>query len=266
MFSAGIDIGSITSKVVILNDGIIYGSKVGFTGYNSEYAGTSIFNSLIDELGISADNIDYVVATGYGRNCVKFADKTFTEILCHAAGAFYINSDIRTIIDIGGQDSKVISLHPDGTIRDFVMNDKCAAGTGRFLEVIARALEIDLENFSILSLKSEKPAPISTTCTVFAESEVISLIAKGASREDIIAGVHDSVASRLSSMVYRVGMTQPVMMTGGVAKNAGLVNAIEKKLGTEIQVTDTAQINGALGAALMAEKNALKQNNEVTVC
>ncbi len=259
MISAGIDIGSITSKVVLLNDGVISGSKIGFTGYNSEYAGTSLFNSLIDEMGISSESIDSIVATGYGRNSVKFADKTFTEILCHAAGAFYMNRDIRTIIDIGGQDSKVISLNSDGTIRDFAMNDKCAAGTGRFLEVIARALEIDLESFSTLSLMSENPAPISTTCTVFAESEVISLIAKGTTREDIIAGVHDSVASRLSSMVYRVGLTSPVMMTGGVARNSGLVKAIAIRLGIEIQVTDSAQINGALGAALLAMNKGLKQ-------
>ncbi len=254
MISVGIDIGSITSKVVILRDGIVSGSKVGFTGYNSERAGVSVFNALVDELGLSHDGIDSVVATGYGRNSVPFADKTFTEILCHAAGAFYQNREIRTIIDIGGQDSKVISLNPDGSVKDFAMNDKCAAGTGRFLEVIARALETDLENFSQLSMKSENPAAISTTCTVFAESEVISLIAKGAKREDIIAGIHESVASRVSSMVYRVGLTLPVMMTGGVAKNAGLVNAIGKKLNVEILVHDSAQINGALGAALLGAK------------
>ena len=256
MISAGIDIGSITSKVVILNNGSICGSKVGFTGYNSERAGTLIYNSLLEELGILPHSIDSIVATGYGSSSVQFAHKTFTEILCHAAGAFYQNSDIKTVIDIGGQDSKVISLSPDGTVKDFVMNDKCAAGTGRFLEVIARALEIDLENFSRMSLMSDNPAPISTTCTVFAESEVISLIAKGAKREDIIAGVHDSVASRLSSMVHRIGLNPPVMMTGGVAKNFGLVKAIEKKLGTEVHVPLSAQINGALGAALLAAKQA----------
>lgn len=259
MISAGIDIGSITSKVVLLDDGIICGSKIGFTGYNAERAGSSIYNSLIEELGIKHENVNSIVATGYGRNSVQFADKTYTEILCHAAGAFYNNSDIRTIIDIGGQDSKVISLSPDGNVKDFSMNDKCAAGTGRFLEVIARALEIDLENFALLSLQSVKPAAISTTCTVFAESEVISLIAKGESRENIIAGIHDSVASRLSSMVYRVGLNPPVMMTGGVAKNSGLVKAIENRLGTGVLVPESAQINGALGAALLAAKQNYRQ-------
>ncbi len=250
----GIDIGSITTKAAILCDGKISGTKVIFTGYNAEEAGRKVFRELLDELGIDDADIKNIVATGYGRNSVAFAQKAVTEITCHAAGARFLNSKIKTIIDVGGQDSKVISLDANGNVKDFAMNDKCAAGTGRFLEVMARALEVNLNDFGGFSARAEAPSKISSTCTVFAESEIISLISKGASRENIIAGIHDSVASRVMSMAKRIGISAPVMMTGGVAKNGGVVQVLERKIGEKIQVSVYAQVNGAIGAAVKAKE------------
>jgi len=252
MLTAGIDIGSITTKTAILKDDEVIGTKVIFTGYNAEKAGIRVYEELCNELGIDASDIAAIVSTGYGRNSVKFADKAITEIICHGAGAHFLNPHVRSIIDVGGQDSKALLLDMTGRVKDFVMNDKCAAGTGRFLEVMARALEVDLNDFGPLSLESVTPSKISSICTVFAESEVISLISKGENREDIIAGIHESVAARVSSLAHRVGVAPPIMMTGGVAKNVGVVAALEKKLCMPIEVFPTAQVNGAIGAALLA--------------
>lgn len=251
MNTAGIDIGSITTKAAILRDGRVLGTRVSFTGYNAEFAGRRIFDDILTDLGLDATDITKVIATGYGRNAAKFADKAVTEIICHGVGAHYLNPQVRSVIDIGGQDSKVIMVDAAGKVKDFVMNDKCAAGTGRFLEVMARALEVELDNFGALSLKADNPAKISSLCTVFAESEVISLIAKGENRENIIAGIHDSVASRVAALANRVGVKAPIMMTGGVAKNSGVVKAMESRLGP-IQVLYEAQVNGAIGAAVLA--------------
>jgi predicted CoA-substrate-specific enzyme activase len=254
MITAGIDIGSITAKAAVLKDGHILGTKVMFTGYNAKQAGKMVMDDLLNEINLSSNEVHAVVSTGYGRNSVEFADKAITEITCHGVGAHFINPAIRFIIDVGGQDSKVIKIDPDGRVVDFAMNDKCAAGTGRFLEVMARAMEVDLDEFGPLCLRAEKPAKISSICTVFAESEVISLISKGETRENIIAGIHESVASRISAMAKRVGVVEPVMMTGGVAKNIGAVKALEEKLETSIQVSSYAQVNGAIGAAILAQK------------
>lgn len=252
MRTAGIDIGSITAKAAIVEDGGILGTKTIFTGYNAEAAGVKVYQDLLSESGLDRSSIAKIVSTGYGRNSVKFADKTFTEIMAHAAGAYLLNPKIRTIIDIGGQDSKAIALDEKGKVRNFVMNDKCAAGTGRFLEVMARALEVNLDEFGAMSLQSKLPSKISSLCTVFAESEVISLIARGEKRPDIIAGIHESIAARVSSMLARVGVAEPVMITGGVARNAGVVDALERKLGVKIAVSSYAQVNGAIGAAVLA--------------
>jgi predicted CoA-substrate-specific enzyme activase len=254
MITAGIDIGSITAKAAVLNNGHIMGTKVMFTGYNAKQAGKMVMDDLLQEINLSMDAVHAVVSTGYGRNSVDFANKSITEITCHGVGAHFINPAIRFIIDVGGQDSKVIKIDADGRVIDFAMNDKCAAGTGRFLEVMARALEVDLDEFGAICLRAEKPAKISSICTVFAESEVISLISKGETRENIIAGIHDSVASRISAMAKRVGVVEPVMMTGGVAKNIGAVKSLEEKLEISIQVSPYAQVNGAIGAAILARK------------
>ncbi|MCD6486060.1 MAG: 2-hydroxyglutaryl-CoA dehydratase [Syntrophobacterales bacterium] len=254
MITAGIDIGSITAKAAVLADNRILGTRVIFTGYNARQAGKNVFDDLLKELGMEASSIEKIVSTGYGRNSVNFVDKAITEIICHGTGAYYLNPEVRSIIDVGGQDSKVLTIDSEGRVKDFAMNDKCAAGTGRFLEVMARALESDLNDFGAKSLKSDSPSKISSICTVFAESEVVSLIAKGEGREDIIAGIHESVASRISSLARRVGVKEPVMMTGGVARNVGVVRALEKELGVSIKVSEFAQVNGAVGAAVMAMK------------
>jgi (R)-2-hydroxyacyl-CoA dehydratese activating ATPase len=248
----GIDIGSITTKAALFKDGILAATKLMFTGYNSEAAGKKIFSEIMQDAGLKESEHIKVVSTGYGRARVSFSDKAITEITCHAAGARYLNNSIRFIIDIGGQDSKAILLDENGKVKNFVMNDKCAAGTGRFLEVMARALEINLNEFGTISLKSQKPAQISNLCTVFAESEVISLISRGVAQEDIVAGIHESIATRIAALASRAGMTTPAMITGGVAKNIGMVKALEKELGFPVEVSIHAQLTGAIGGAVLA--------------
>jgi predicted CoA-substrate-specific enzyme activase len=236
--TAGIDIGSITAKAAIMRDDQLLGSRVIFTGYNSEAAGRRVYEELLGELGLVRADVVRIVATGYGRKSVTIADKAVTEITCHAAGARFLDPSVRSLIDIGGQDSKAV-----------VMDEN-----GRFLEVMARALEADLDEFGMLSLKAEQPAKISSLCTVFAESEVISLIAKGEIRENIIAGIHEAIASRVSAMASRIGLTAPVMMTGVVARNSGVVRALEKAIGVPVVVSPHAQVNGAIGAACLARE------------
>lgn len=254
MYTIGVDVGSITTKAALMNNGTIMGTHVIFTGYDTERAAEQAIDELTRTLGIQRGEVAGIWATGYGRKGVQSAEKTVTEIMCHAAGAYFIDPSIGTVIDIGGQDSKVIVLKEEGRVANFVMNDKCAAGTGRFLEVIARALELDLKAFGDLSLRATKVAKISSMCTVFAESEVISLIAAGEARENIIAGIHMSVAGRVTSMVNRLGYKESVMMTGGVAKNAGVVRAMEEAMGTSIAVSIYAQEMGAIGAAFLAAR------------
>ncbi len=254
MITVGIDVGSISAKAAVVKDNEILATHVILTGYNAKNAGQQVFETILSEIDITSEQVDGIVATGYGRNSVECADRSITEITCHAAGANFLNSDVRSIIDIGGQDSKAIAVDENGRVKDFAMNDKCAAGTGRFLEVMARALEVDLDAFGKMSLEADSPSPISSLCTVFAESEVISLIAKGTSRMNIIAGIHESIAARVSSMAGRLRLIDPMMLTGGVAKNIGLVRALEAKIGKTIKVSDNAQVTGAIGAALLAIK------------
>ena len=252
--TVGIDIGSITSKAVLMKNGEILASRILFTGYSVETVGKKVFNDVLADAGLSPEAVGRIVATGYGRKGVFMAHESLTEILCHGAGAYYQNPEIRFIIDIGGQDSKAILLDDKGRVKNFSMNDKCAAGTGRFLEIMARAMEVNLEALGDLSLQADQPAKISSLCTVFAESEVISLISKGMTRENIIAGIHESIGARVAAMAKRVGLRGPVMMTGGVAKNIGVVKALEEKLGLPIEVSPYAQVNGAIGAAYLAWK------------
>lgn len=251
MYTAGIDIGSITTKLALMKGKDLLYTDVLPSGYDMEKAWRKIYKNMLMETGISESDIGGIVSTGYGRNSVTIARKSITEISCHAAGARYFFPRVKAVVDIGGQDSKFIKMGENGTILDFVMNDKCAAGTGRFLEVMARALHVALEDFSKMSGAAGKPVAISSMCTVFAESEVISLIAKGESRENIIAGIHDSIASRMVSMMNRAGVSKPVVMTGGVSKNSGMRSAIEKKIGMKLNVPDHAQVCGAIGAAIL---------------
>ncbi len=210
------------------------------------------YGQALESAGLTADDVANVVATGYGRASTDFASKTVTEITCHAIGARRLFAEARTVIDIGGQDSKVIKLADDGRVEDFAMNDKCAAGTGRFLEVMARSLDTDLASLGRLSGLSTEDVRISSTCTVFAESEVVALVAKGAAKEDIIRGLHRSVSERIYAMVTRLRAQPPFVMTGGVAKNSGVIAALEERLGGKLLVPNEPQIVGALGAAIAA--------------
>jgi predicted CoA-substrate-specific enzyme activase len=248
---AGIDIGSNTAKAALMEDGRLLGTNVISTGYNAELAGRRVLDELLSSLGRAAGEVERVIATGYGRKSVAIADKTVTELMCHATGSRFLDPTIRSLIDIGGQDSKAIVMDEKGRMTNFTMNDKCAAGTGRFLEVMARALEVDLNDFGTLSLTAQNPSKISSICTVFAESEVISLIARGETRENIIAGIHEAIASRVAAMANRIGIREPVMMTGGVSQNAGVVHTLEKAIGLPIIVSSYAQLAGAIGAALL---------------
>jgi len=254
MLTVGIDVGSITAKAAVVRDGELISSQWILTGYNAGRAGDKVFAAILKEADVDRSAVDRIIATGYGRNSVAIADKAVTEITCHAMGAHHLNPAVRSVIDIGGQDSKAIALNESGNVKDFAMNDKCAAGTGRFLEVMARTLEVDLDSFGEFSTKADQPAKISSLCTVFAESEVISLIAKGVQRENIIAGIHESISARVAAMVQRTGLKTPVMMTGGVAKNIGVVQALEKKMGQPIEVSPLSQMTGAIGAALLAQR------------
>lgn len=255
MISAGIDIGSITAKAALIRDNQLIATHVIFTGYNTIDAGQKVFEELLSKAKILKNEVEAIISTGYGRNSVDFADKALTEIICHGAGAHFLNPEIRGIIDVGGQDSKAILLNENGHVSNFSMNDKCAAGTGRFLEVMARALELDLDHLGEISLKADTPAKISSICTVFAESEVISMIAKQEKRENIIAGIHESAAARIATLANKISIKEPVMMTGGVAKNKGMVKALEDRLKCKILVSKAAQENGAIGAAVLASKH-----------
>ncbi len=257
MIFAGIDIGSITAKAALIRDNKLVATRVIPTGYNPVTAGEKVFSDLLAHTQINHQDITGIVATGYGRKSVEFANKAMTEIICHGVGAHFLNPKIRGIIDVGGQDSKAIALDPNGQVENFAMNDKCAAGTGRFLEVMAKALEVKLEEMGNIGLSSCAPSKISSICTVFAESEVISMIAGQQKREDIIAGIHESTAARVASLAAKVNLQNPVIMTGGVAKNQGMVKALENRLGIKIRVGSFPQENGAIGAAVLASRLGL---------
>ncbi len=252
MTFAGIDVGSLTAKCVIFGDAIV---AYRIVRVSPDVAATakSVFEEALKAAGIGEEDVAAVVATGYGRNKVDFADAKVTEITCHAVGACYLIPTARTVIDIGGQDSKVIAVR-NGSVENFVMNDKCAAGTGRFLEVMASALGVDIADLAALDAKAKRAVKISSTCTVLAESEVISYVASGESVENIVAGVHNAIAARIAAMAQRVGVRRDVVLTGGVAKNAGVKRALEEILGVEIRVPPEPQIVGALGAAIIAKR------------
>ncbi len=254
MIYAGIDIGSITAKAALIRGNQLFGTHVILTGYNPLNAGIKVFETLLEKMKVSKSDVKAIVSTGYGRASVNFADKAITEIICHGTGAYFINSEIRGVIDVGGQDSKAILLDANGQVENFAMNDKCAAGTGRFLEVMANAMEVDLNQLGDISLKADNPSKISSICTVFAESEVISMIAGQQKRENIIAGIHESAAARVAILATKIKLIEPVVMTGGVAKNKGMVTALEKRLGFNIIVGDSPQENGAIGAAVLASR------------
>lgn len=252
MIVAGMDIGSITAETVILQDNQMLSSSIVPTGANSRTAAERSLTAALKQASLRQEDLAAIVTTGYGRASFPSATKMITEITCHARGAFFVYPETRTVIDIGGQDSKVIRLDKQGRNVDFQMNDKCAAGTGRFLEVMARALEVKLEDLGRLSRSAQRTIKISSMCTVFAESEVVSLIADNQPKEVIIRGLHEAIADRILGMIRRVGVEEKVTLTGGVAKNEGVVQALEERLEVRVFVPPEPQIIGALGAALLA--------------
>ena len=255
----GIDVGSTASKCVILKDGAEIAAKSLVAVGTGTSGPARAIAEVLENAQMTREQMDFVLATGYGRNSLDgLADMQMSELSCHAKGAAYLFPDVRTVIDIGGQDVKVIEIE-NGQMRNFVMNDKCAAGTGRFLDVMARVLEVRVEDLGDLGDRSTKEIGISSTCTVFAESEVISQLAVGTDKCDIIAGIHRSVAGRVSGLCNRVGVRDRVVMTGGVAQNHGIVQALENQLQHEIFTSPLTQYNGALGAALFAYQKALKK-------
>ncbi|MEA1960705.1 MAG: acyl-CoA dehydratase activase [Bacillota bacterium] len=256
MYVMGVDIGSASSNVMILGDNQVIVGKVVVPMGTGTSGPIRALEEALKQSGLSFEDISKTVATGYGRLNFKNADKQISEITCHAKGVHYLIPTARTIIDIGGQDAKVIRLSSSGIISNFVMNDKCAAGTGRFLEVMARVLETDVSALAELAACAAHTCTISSTCCVFAESEVISQLSAGNSSQDIAAGVHQSVARRVAGLVSRVGKQEDVVMTGGVAKNQGVVNEMEKILNIQIRVAPDSQLTGALGAALFAWEEA----------
>ena len=251
-FFVGVDIGSLTAKVVLVDaQGQALAGAVARSGYSGRDVAQRLTQEILEEKGIKAEQIKVTVATGYGRVTYP-AEREVSEITCQAKGIVHFFPGARTVIDIGGQDSKVIKVLPGGKVMDFAMNDKCAAGTGRFLEVMAGALEVSLEEVGALAVKAEEHKAISSFCTVFAESEVISHVSAGALKPDILAGVCDSVAARVSALVERVGLELDVVFTGGVAKNAGVAKALSEQIGYPLLIPENPQITAALGAALLA--------------
>lgn len=253
----GIDVGSVSTDAVLIdgNEKIVAYSIVK-SGFDHKKAIEAATADVCKKASIDIKEIKKIVGTGYGRRNVPDTCKAVTEISCHAMGVHRIFPNVRTVIDIGGQDSKVIRVTEDGFVETFIMNDKCAAGTGRFLEVMAHAMDVPVDVLGEFSLKANKPLAISSICTVFAESEVISRIAEGNPKEDIIAGIHKAIGERIMGMMASVGIRHPIAMTGGVAKNTGVVRAITKYLGAEAYIPEEPQIMGALGAAIYARHNA----------
>ncbi len=252
-YAAGVDVGSTQTKAVILDEKRrIVGRALIDTGANVVRAAENAYLEALRASGIQEEEVEYVVGTGYGRYRVTFGDTQVTEISCHGRGAVHMFPGTRTVLDMGGQDTKAIRVSPNGDILDFCMNDKCSAGTGRFLGAASAALDIPLDELGPTALRAEKPVRISTTCTVFAESEVLSWLGKGKKIEDILLGVHQSIAARSVGLLRRVGIEEEVTFTGGVARNVGMVHVLNEALGLKMNVSEDSHFMGAIGAALFA--------------
>jgi predicted CoA-substrate-specific enzyme activase len=255
VIAAGVDIGSTASKAVVVVDGDVRGAIVGTSSVNPARTAEEIFEKALSAAKTKRDEVAYVVGTGYGRTLVPFAQKNVSEITCHGRGAHHILPSARTVIDIGGQDTKVIRIDEKGNLLDFAMNDKCAAGTGRFLEAMARSMDMPLGEMEEVARQEGEPCRISNMCSVFAESEVINLINEGVELSRIVKGLLASMARRVAALARRLGLEDDVMLTGGVAKNGGVCDALERRLGIAVAhpyTTIDPQLVGALGAALIA--------------
>jgi predicted CoA-substrate-specific enzyme activase len=249
----GVDLGSTTAKTVVLDDEAnVTGARVIQMGAVSREGLRRSVDEALEAAGVGSSEVSFTIGTGYGRRLVPGVGRTFTEITCHARGISALFPEARLIIDIGGQDSKVISVDGMGLVDQFAMNDRCASGTGRFYEVLARALECDVSEVGDLAMRGTKDLEVSTMCATFAETEIISLLAEGAGREDVAASVHRAIAHRVLGLVAQIGRREPIIMTGGVAKNRAAVHFLSESLRTVLQVPVDPQITGAYGAALLA--------------
>lgn len=262
IITLGIDVGSTTSKCVVLNEG----GEILATSLVPSGTGTAgpkkAVRLVLLEAGITMDDVAYTLATGYGRRAEGIADSDMSELSCHARGAMLLCPGVHTVIDIGGQDIKVLGI-VDGLLTSFQMNDKCAAGTGRFLEVMARVLEVEVDELSALGARAQKQLQISSTCTVFAESEVISQMSSGADICDIVAGIHRSVAGKVTGLANRVGLIEPVLMTGGVSRNGDMVHALEEQMRCRILTSPLSQYAGAIGAACFGYEKVCKGEGKI---
>ena len=257
MIVAGCDVGSTTGKLVVMEDDRLLVSAIVPTRPLSDQTAYDALEAALRGSGLKQEDIAMVIGTGYGRLNIPFAQRNVTEISCHGLGAFWADPEIRTIIDIGGQDCKVIRIDEKGGVMEFAMNDKCAAGTGRFLEETARGLGVGIEDLGPLSLQAKDGVKLSSYCSVFAETEVINLLSEGIALEEIAAGINQAIASRLASLVKRVGVQEKVVITGGVSKNSGVVKGIEDRLGVSLaRIQVDPQLIGAIGASLFAQRSA----------
>ncbi len=263
MIVAGVDVGSTATKAIFLDENAqIVARGLVNTGANVVKAAEKAFQEAVRAARIEEYDVSYTVGTGYGRYRVPFGDAQITEISCHAKGAMYLFPGTRTILDIGGQDTKAIKMSETGEIVDFTMNDKCAAGTGRFLSAAAEVMEIPLDELGPFAMRSSAPLRITNVCTVFVETEIVSLLARGKKAEDILSGVHLSIAARCVSLMRRVGIDDQISFTGGVSRNVGMIAALEEKLQRKINVSPDSQYMGALGAALYAHERARAREGE----
>lgn len=263
MLTAGVDIGSLTGKTVILKDHSILSWSLIPTSYDSVETAKRATEEALEKLGLALAQLDYVVSTGYGRVNVPFAHENITEISCHAKGATWLHSGVRTILDMGGQDCKAIKCDANGNVTKFAMNDKCAAGVGRYLEVIAQLLAIPIEKIGEFSLDFVgDPLAISSACTVFARSEILRALRQGAHKNNVLAGAHEALVTRVHGLLRKVGIEKEFMVTGGIAKNIGIIRRLEQNTGLEVKTALEPQIVGALGAALFAQEALKKRGNK----
>ena len=262
MYFAGVDIGSTMTKVALMDrSGNLLSTIKGPTGPEHRQLANEVMRQALEQAGLRIDEMSYIVATGYGRLNVPFADRQITELSCHARGVSSLFPDVRTAIDIGGQDAKCMKIDK-GRLTTFAMNDKCAAGTGRFLEVTATTLDIRLEDMGDIASKATKKIQISNLCTIFAQQEVVALLSRGEELENIVAGLHDALASRVAALARRLGIEPDLVLTGGVAKNNGMVKAMKESLGCQLLVPEEPLLTGALGAAILAKEVYLKAMTE----
>ena len=253
MLICGIDVGAATAEAVIFDNSHMITYSILPTGHSVKIIADKVVKHALDKVKLSLSKFDYVVSTGWGRHGVSFANKAVTEIICHGKGAKFLIPSTRTVVDIGGQDSKVISLDENGNVNNFVMNDKCAAGAGRSMGIISKLVNVPLEDLGELSLKaSDKTIPISSTCVVFARSEVLGFLRAGVPKNDVIAGASEALTSRVEGLLKRVGIEKDFVISGGIAKNIGIVRRLEKRTGLKAKICFEPQIVGALGAAIFA--------------